>query len=101
MRVLPSLRANDGPDVTMSNRYHIPVVITTTNEMERAEAIDYVESVVANLEETENVYRTFVEKNGFDEAEAEQLLDMLDSVETWEVGAAIEAIEHLSEETEE
>jgi len=85
----------------MSNRYHIPVVITTTNDMEKAEAIDYVESVVANLEETENVYRTFIEKNGLDEAEAEQLLDMLESIETWEVGASIEAIEHLSEETEE
>lgn len=81
----------------MSNRYHIPVVITTTNDMEKAEAIDYVESVVANLEETEQVYRTFVEKNGLDEAEVEELLDMIESVETWEVGAAIEAIEHLSE----
>jgi len=80
----------------MSNRYHIPVVITTTNDMEKAEAIDYVESVLENLEETESVYRTFVEKGGLDEAETERLLDMLESIETWEVGALLETIEHLS-----
>jgi len=64
--------------------------------MEKAEAIDYVESVLENLEETESVYRTFVEKGGLDESETERLLDMLNDIDTDDIIAGIDAIEHLS-----
>lgn len=84
----------------MTNRYHLPVVITTTDSFTREEATEYVERILANLEETESVYRTYVESNGMDEGESERLLDMLDRVDDEQLIAALESVEELADDAE-
>ena len=84
----------------MTNRYHLPVVLTTTDEMTREEAIEYVESVLSNLEETDSVYRTYVEAEGIDEGEAERLLEMLSRIEDGNIADATTAIDTLAEDEE-
>ena len=84
----------------MTNRYHLPVVVTTTDEFSRAEAIDYVERILANLEETDDIHRTYVESTGIDEGEAKRLLDMLEIMDTDDVESALEAIETMKEDDE-
>lgn len=85
----------------MTNRYHLPVVITTIDSFSKEEAREYVERILANLEETEAVYRTYVESDGIDEGESERLLDMLDRIDDEELRAALESIDELSEEDDE
>lgn len=82
----------------MTNRYHLPVVITTVDEMSRAEAIDYVERVLSNLDDTDVVHRTYVEGGGIDEGEADRLLDMLSRVDDENIADAMDAIETLAED---
>lgn len=82
----------------MTNRYHLPVVVTTEDDMTREEAIDYVERVLANLEETESVYRTFVEDEGIDTNEAERLLEMMVRFDEEGLHAAMSAMEELEDE---
>jgi len=82
----------------MTNRYHLPVVITTKDEMSKEEAIDYVERILANLEETDDVYRTYVEQSSIDDGEAERLLDMLNRVDDENIAAALDGIDTITED---
>ena len=85
----------------MTNRYHLPVVVTTSDELSRDEVADYVERVLANLEETDAIYRTYVEGSNIEEGEAERLLDMLETMDDGSLVDAIDAIEHISKEDDE
>ena len=71
-----------------------------TLEMDHEEAIEYVESVLSNLEETDSVYRTYVEAEGIDEGEAERLLEMLSRIEDGNIADATTAIDTLAEDEE-
>lgn len=82
----------------MTNRYHLPVVITTTDDLTREEATEYVESMLSNLEGTENVYRTFVEDTGIDDTEADRLLEMMGELDRRTLQAAVGAMEELEED---
>ena len=84
----------------MTNRYHVPVVLTTTDEMTREEAIKHVEGVLPNLEEADSVYRTYVEDEGIDEGEAEHLLEMLSQIEDGNITNVTAAIKTLAEDEE-
>lgn len=85
----------------MTNRYHLPIVITTTDELNREKAIEYVERVLANLEETDDVYRTYVEDTSIDEGDAERLLDMLNRVDDDNIAAALDGIDLVTEDENE
>lgn len=85
----------------MTNRYHLPVVITTTDEMSKEEAIAYVERILANLEETGDVYRTYVEQSSIDDGEAERLLDMLKRVDDGDIVDALDGIDAVTKDGDE
>jgi len=82
----------------MTNRYHLPVVVTTVDDMTREETIEYVERILANLEEAEGVYRTYVEDSSIDDGEAKRLLEMLSRVDTEALSGAVDAMDELSED---
>lgn len=84
----------------MTNRYHLPVVITTTDSFTREQAREYVERTLSGLEETESVYRTYVESDGMDAGESERLFDMLDRVDDEQLIAALESVEELAEDSD-
>lgn len=84
----------------MTNRYHLPVVVTTTDEFSREDAVEYVERILANLEETDDIHRTYVEGVGIEEAEAERMLEMLERVDDDSLGSAIDALEEITEDDE-
>jgi hypothetical protein len=80
----------------MTNRYHLPVVVTTIDSFSREEAEDYVERILENLEETDAVHRTYVESSGMDEGEGNRLLDMLDNLDDEDLTAALESVEEIA-----
>lgn len=82
----------------MTNRYHIPVVVTADDETSRDEVIEYVEAMLSNLEESDAVHRTYVENEGVGDAEAQRLLDMLARIEDGDVANATEAIDAIAED---
>jgi len=84
----------------MTNRYHLPVVVTTTDEFSREDAVEYVERILANLEETDDIYRTYVEGAGIEEPEAERMLEMLERLNDEKLGSAIDALEEITEDDE-
>jgi hypothetical protein len=81
----------------MTNRYHLPLVVTTADELDRDETIEYVERILGNLEESEDVYRTYVEDSSIDEGEAERLLEMLSRVDTEDLSGAVEAMDTIAD----
>lgn len=84
----------------MTNRYHLPVVVTTTDEFSREDAVEYVERILANLEETDDIHRTYVEDSSIEEAEAERMLEMLERLNDEKLGSAIDALEEITEDDE-
>lgn len=82
----------------MTNRYHIPVVVTTTDELSREETVEYVERILLNVEDAENVYRTYVEDSSIDEGEAERLLEMLSRVGTEDLSGAVDAMDTITDD---
>jgi hypothetical protein len=82
----------------MSNRYHLPVVVTTDDETPREEVTDYVERVLANLEETDFIYRTYVEQSELSDEDASRMIDMLKRVDDEDISDAIEAFDVVTEE---
>jgi len=82
----------------MTNRYHLPVVVTTSDDMSIDEAAEYVERVLANLEETEDVYRTYIEDSGIEEGEAERMMEMLSLLGDDSIDAAIDALDEVTED---
>jgi maltooligosyltrehalose synthase len=76
----------------------LPVVITTSDDFSREEAVEYVERILSNLEETDEVYRTYVEASGIDEGEAERMLDMLKAMDEDSLSDALDAIDHVTED---
>jgi hypothetical protein len=82
----------------MTNRHHIPVVVTTDDETGHDEVVDYVERVVANLEETDFIFRTFVEDSSLDESEARRMMQMLDRVDEDSLAGAIDALDEVTED---
>lgn len=85
----------------MTNRYHLPVVVTTSDDLHREDVVDFVERVLANLEETDEIYRTYVEGGNIEEGEAERLLNMLDTMSDDSLEDALDAIDHISKEDDE
>lgn len=81
----------------MTNRFHLPVVVTTSDDLRRDDVVDFVERVLANLEETDDIYRTYVEDSGIEEAEAERMLEMLGRIDDDNLGSAIDALEEITE----
>jgi len=82
----------------MANRYHIPVVITTDNDVSREEASDAIEQMVKDLEETDFVYRTYVEQMKIDQGDSERLLEMLFTARNQNIGLTEETISYISNE---
>jgi hypothetical protein len=76
----------------MTKRYHIPTVITTTDDVTREEAAQYVRQMLSNLEQTDAIHRTYVESSGIEDAEGERLLDMIERADEENINAAIEAM---------
>lgn len=85
----------------MTNRYHLPVVVTTSDNLTRTEAAEYVERILSNLEETDEIYRTYIEGGGIDDGDAERLMDMLNRVEDEDIDAALDALDVVTEDSEE
>jgi hypothetical protein len=69
--------------------------VTTKDDFSREETIDYVESILTNLEETEDVYRTYVEDNTIDEADAQRLLTNMDRLDEETILSTLKAMQTL------
>lgn len=82
----------------MTNRYHLPVVVTTDDETTKQEATQYVESVLANLEESDFIFRTYIESNGLDDADATRMLEMFDRIDEESLDAAVAALDEVTDD---
>lgn len=82
----------------MTNRFHLPVVVTTDDDVTREQVTQYVEAMLSNLEETDEVYRTFVEDDGIETSETDRLLDMLDRLSDEDIASAIESVDEITDD---
>ena len=82
----------------MTKRFHLPVVVTTDDDVTREQVTQYVEAMLSNLEETDEVYRTFVEDDGIETSETDRLLDMLDRLSDEDIASAIESVDEITDD---
>lgn len=84
----------------MTNRYHIPLVVVTSDELTREEAENYVESLVRNSDEAGPILQAFVEDTDIESDEADRLIDMLTELDADEIDSAIDTAEEVTEDEE-
>jgi len=82
----------------MVNRHHIPVTITTTEEMGRDEVNFLLDELLIELEYDPEVYRAYVEGDKLSEDEKTVLLEKIFSVSSEELAGAVESVEPLTKE---
>ncbi len=83
----------------MTNRYHIPIVVTTADEMRRDELESLLEMILTDeVEQDPEVYRTFIEDTGIDTEDAERLFTMLDRVSDKKIATAVAALDEIRSE---
>ena len=93
--LLWSVRVEDGEGL-MVRRFHIPVVVTAHDDFTEEEIEGEVEALLAEMEDSEYVYRTYVENSEISEDDESVLLDMLDSVDDLEIISALNSIETIA-----
>lgn len=81
----------------MTNRFHIPVVITAADSTDRTEITADLEALLLHMEEMDDVYRAYVEESVMDESQGEKLLEMLGEIEEDDLISALETIDTLQE----
>lgn len=83
----------------MTNRFHIPVVVTTSDDVTKEEVIQSVEAMLSNLEETDHMYRTFVEDESIETSEADRLFQLLERINDDDIAAAFATNEPIVAES--
>lgn len=84
----------------MTNRYHLPLVVTTVDDVDRDEAAEYVERLLSDLETAEAFHRAYIENTSIDDGEARRLLDMLERIDVANIESAADAIDTIASDEE-
>lgn len=83
----------------MTNRYHIPIVVTTADELSKRELESLLKMILdEGIEDDPEVYRAFIEDDSINSKDAERLFAMLDRVSDEKVATAVAALDEISAE---
>jgi hypothetical protein len=81
----------------MTQRFHIPVVVTGDDDLTREQAEVYVDAAVSDIIDGEVIYRTFVESHGMPEEDAERLFTVLEKTSPETLDSAIDSLDTISD----